>query len=1616
MKKLNKLFAILFTILFAVLGVGTLSAQTWTDVTSTYIKNPTLIEEYYSKSDNAAWPVYTTGRTGNTQHPKNWILHTNGTTNHNIGGAFFECWTANQGVKRWTLFQDVTLPAGKYRLTGRYSTNENRGIIKTVAITPHHSYYSPGITTGNWGSWGIETAEFTIYEETQVRVGMISTNFAQCNGFTLTTTGAKQLLADEIAAAPEDLTEAVATAQGVYDDSNSDETAYRNAAKSLNDAIVAYNIENASESTPVDMTDRIANPSFEGIGGTTAYTGAKHNCSEWTYTANTDAGARSVTGSDYLNTDDSNDAFYCFNTWGGNAFNVSQTLKNMPAGNYKLSACYSSDANNTAILYLNSTETGITLTATSKHTFVEDFYTYKLAVDGDLVIGMTSSKWYKVDDFKLQFLGADLTVLQEAFAENYSNLQGLSTDNVPTAFANKISNLLSTYVTVPNNKKDLQIANTSISTIVSDHPSIVAAYAKLDTYVSTYDNSVEIESGAKATFKAAIDKAEEDADNAVTVEEINNAIIVLETARQTYVQKADPTNDTYFDYTFKIKDPAVVDGNGWTGKRTNSGQQYTGAPDNTYLDSWNGNGQNIYQEIANLPSGLYTLKAAGRASTSCTSAYIYLNDTKADFEKVGSEGNDLGQGWKWYTTEKTAVAGTAKVGFGCNTTSEQWAGADDFHLYYYGFDVETAQNSVTTLKAEAEALVDKPMNAEVATALGEAIAGADASKATRNELDPMIADLSTAIADAEASIAAYETIATYIAKANKIDESIAADYQTAYNNGTLESAETVFQELEVATYVYVKDEFSYPVELPAGEWISEGPTGSKSEQHWSGVTDGSRSYLEQSNAAWGENAWSISYKQDKTLPAGDYVFKVSGRRAAGTGNTLSLVVININDPENPLGVVNDFPEGDTGLGINKNGETSFDAEDEAGFANDGNGRGWQWRYVKFTLTDETTVQVAVEAEATTNHQWISFCDATLQMTEETYLDANKGALDAPTAEANALVDTKPMGAAENKALKDAIAMPVTTGAELLAKIEALETAVANANAWVATYNEAKAPLVAALERFETELNDGVNGCKYNMVEDEDVWATLIAEVGEAACTKDVTNDYYSFANAAEKLNNAIDEVHNWIRTNPTLNAKSATAVDMTDYYLMNASFDEGNTNGWEKTGSQTNNVAWSVTDGTFTATPSGSHYTGDAIWQKVNLAKGAYKLTVNLKAQEVAGHPSQVFVAGAAPSWNNNLSDLIASVKVTEFNKDVELSCIFNVATDADVYIGFNQKSGNVAGTGIQGSYTIYDFTLTQAANQIITKDGVITVVGENEATDLAGISSDENIVTVDLTGATWSEASTLSIDNKNSLVYVTDDANLTANNIVKVGVDEEGNTTRVAKSVVLTEGYKFSAREAFTATALNYARKFSANWLTVCLPFAYEIPEGVKVETLGAVDLDTKIFTFNEVTGTMEANKPYIIKNSSETAALFAELGDVTVEATPEAMKVEVTAEGTERKAEFIGTYTAVKTDALMENGAYDILFFGSDGQLYFLSQGVTTKNVNIKPFRAYIRLPKGTINWSDGQQAIARHGGGTTDIEDAKLTNDGAPVIYDLMGRKVNTIEKGGMYIVNGKKVVIR
>lgn len=389
-----------------------------------------------------------------------------------------------------------------------------------------------------------------------------------------------------------------------------------------------------------------------------------------------------------------------------------------------------------------------------------------------------------------------------------------------------------------------------------------------------------------------------------------------------------------------------------------------------------------------------------------------------------------------------------------------------------------------------------------------------------------------------------------------------------------------------------------------------------------------------------------------------------------------------------------------------------------------------------------------------------------------------------------------------------------------------------------------------------------------------------------------------------------------------------------------------------------------------------------------NLPNGTYKLTADVVTSSTDG--SSIVAIYGAPANGN-----IARSKNADNNDDfIQYEVYFRVVN--------NQAT---IGARTDNHY----FKLKNIQLEYVEDDAVAV---DNGILYQAAFINRGN-TTWDITEITpkASEAS-IYMSSPNALIIANEGQISNVNNVIVDGT---------AASLVLNDGgYAFNTTTDFTATALNYAREFTKDtWLTVCLPFAYPIPENVKVETLGAIDLDTKTFTFDEVTGTMEANTPYLIKNSTETAALFASLDDVEVKATPAAMNVTITADNSEHQGEFIGTYTTVKTDALMEDGTYDILFFGTDGQLYYLSQGITTKIVNIKPFRAYIRLPKGAINWSDGQQARVRHRNSEmTDIDTLESADDSqkTTVIYDMHGRRVTEMVKGGMYIVNGKKVIVK
>ena len=190
--------------------------------------------------------------------------------------------------------------------------------------------------------------------------------------------------------------------------------------------------------------------------------------------------------------------------------------------------------------------------------------------------------------------------------------------------------------------------------------------------------------------------------------------------------------------------------------------------------------------------------------------------------------------------------------------------------------------------------------------------------------------------------------------------------------------------------------------------------------------------------------------------------------------------------------------------------------------------------------------------------------------------------------------------------------------------------------------------------------------------------------------------------------------------------------------------------------------------------------------------------------------------------------------------------------------------------------------------------------------------------------------------------------------------------------------------------------------WNTFCVPFDLNIPTGWVVRELGSSNFDstTKLLTLNFTNASsIEAGHPYLVNVDATVAN--PTFNDVTISNTVTTTETAY--------ADFV----PVMNPTLVTGGDKTVLFVTGGNKLTYPS---STGNLN--GFRAYFKLKEGaaaevrafTMNFDDE----------TTSISEKEIVNSEkyatAPV-FDLQGRKVSDGKwPKGMYIVNGKKVVIK
>lgn len=246
-----------------------------------------------------------------------------------------------------------------------------------------------------------------------------------------------------------------------------------------------------------------------------------------------------------------------------------------------------------------------------------------------------------------------------------------------------------------------------------------------------------------------------------------------------------------------------------------------------------------------------------------------------------------------------------------------------------------------------------------------------------------------------------------------------------------------------------------------------------------------------------------------------------------------------------------------------------------------------------------------------------------------------------------------------------------------------------------------------------------------------------------------------------------------------------------------------------------------------------------------------------------------------------------------------------------------------------------------------------------------------DGVTSVDMRGTVTKDVDVARFfKNPNTIVYA--DAAYDHANVVVNGT---------ATNLLLTDANAFNAPYDFTAESVKLTRSLQNGINSFVLPFE------VSANELGA----NKIATYKncvlgnvanfETAESVVANTPFLTTDAKEASELT--FTNKSIVATPENL-------GTD----FVGVYTRTKAE-----GKYGIDEKGN------LHKGGADAYVN--PFHACLNV--------EGVASVA-FDGSVTAINNIAADKVADTAVYDLSGRRVNGKLQKGLYIMNGKKVVVK
>ncbi len=270
-------------------------------------------------------------------------------------------------------------------------------------------------------------------------------------------------------------------------------------------------------------------------------------------------------------------------------------------------------------------------------------------------------------------------------------------------------------------------------------------------------------------------------------------------------------------------------------------------------------------------------------------------------------------------------------------------------------------------------------------------------------------------------------------------------------------------------------------------------------------------------------------------------------------------------------------------------------------------------------------------------------------------------------------------------------------------------------------------------------------------------------------------------------------------------------------------------------------------------------------------------------------------------------------------------------------------------------------------------------------------------------------------------------------NSSTKVGYKGNVVVNGVAEQITISDDMAFRSPQQFIARNISFTRNFdkktkigvSGGWEAMVLPFNVQSvvsKEKGNLKPFGEADFTTSLpYWLGELqadgtfvtTRRITANKPFIMQlpNSDEYEDRYNVEGEVTFSATN--VTVHPTTDVEQEASNgyvMLGSYEGTTDDSYVY--ALNDEKYTADGETYMPGSIFVANSRDIRPFEAYV------YTTNAGRAPYLRIGKETTSIVLSTVNGQQTTEIYDLTGRKVLNTEnlKGGIYIVNGKKIVIK